>query len=322
MGIYDRDYFRNEGPSFLGSFVGTGRVCMWLVAINAIVYLVQLVTFEPGGVQDVVLTRDGPEFVTRPPSYGPVTEALAMKPREAFQGFQIWRFVTGMFLHSPSNFWHIVWNMLFLWVFGRDLEDLYGRREFLAFYLVAGILANIAWGILALWQAPDAFHVPMALGASGAVMAVMVLCALLFPTRVIYLMFVLPVPYWAYVLILVVLDLSTVVRGIPTGVGVTAHLAGAAFGFIYWKTQMRILSLGGDFLSRARRGRRPRLRVLRDEEPVLEAAAPPRPRVDPELARRADTILEKISRQGQDSLTEEEREVLRRASEEYKRRQQ
>ena len=55
-----------------------------------------------------------------------------LRPVETFEEFQLWRLITGAFLHDPENWWHIVWNMLFLWWFGKDIEAMYGWKEFLA----------------------------------------------------------------------------------------------------------------------------------------------------------------------------------------------
>jgi hypothetical protein len=197
------------------------------------------------------------------------------------------------------------------------MEDLYGPREFLAFYLSAGVVGNLLWGLLALWQAGDG-PIPIALGASGAVMAVMVLCACHYPHRTLLLMFVLPVPYWLFVLILVGLDLLRF-TGPSTGVAVAAHLAGAGFGFCYFKFEWRLLAAWARFRSLLSRSEKPRLRVYRDEQPVHVAMPNVEP-IDEQLEAKADAVLEKVSREGMGSLTPEERDILRRASEEYKRR--
>jgi membrane associated rhomboid family serine protease len=324
MGIYDRDYYRNEGPSYLGSYLSTGKVCMYLVAVNIVVFIAQLVTFSPTDFRRVppreLTEEELVEFYQ--PKYGPVTEWLCMKPVETFHQGQIWRLFTGMFLHSPLSHWHIIWNMLWLWWLGRDVEALYGSKEFLTFYLVAGVLGNVLWGVAAFWSPVNEPEKMSALGASGAVMAVQVLATLHFPNRIIYLFWVIPVPLWLVTLIAIAGDLYFFLSGMPTGVGVAAHLGGAGFGAAYWYFQIRLLHLWSDFVSRARRTARPRprLRVYR-EEPEMSAGPPAAPeRMDRQLASEADRVLEKISRQGKDSLTDEEREILRRASEELRRK--
>jgi membrane associated rhomboid family serine protease len=321
MGIYDRDYYRNEGPSYLGSYLSTGKMCMYLVVINIIVYIAQLLTSHAPDFAHLPTNEEEAEAWHKS-QQGPVTEWLCMKPVETFQQFQIWRLVTGMFLHSPDTHWHIIWNMLFLWWLGKDVEALYGSREFLAFYLVAGVLGNLLWGLSAYWSNFVDPAKMSALGASGAVMAVQVVATLHFPNRLFYLFFVLPVPLWLITLVALAGDLFYFLRGIPIGVAVAAHLGGAGFGALYWYLQLRILNLWNDLISRARRSSRPRprLRVYREESPLSVVQPPVQDGTDKQLARQADQVLEKISRHGKESLTEEEREILRRASEEFRKR--
>jgi membrane associated rhomboid family serine protease len=247
-----------------------------------------------------------------------------MKPDKVFYEFQLWRLLTGAFLHSPDNWWHIVWNMLFLWFFGPDLEDLYGHKEFLAFYLTAGVMGNLLWGVTTLWEPLPInplgeFIYPMALGASGAVMAVTVLCALHYPHRTILIMFVLPVPLWLWAVIMVAGDLFIFARGVNTGVAVAAHLGGAGFAFLYYHLDWRLLGAWYGLVGRLRRPAQPRLRVYREETPVPVSSRPVE-RMDEQLEAQADAVLEKLSREGMASLTPEERDILQRASERYKKK--
>lgn len=154
-------------------------------------------------------------------------------------------------------------------------------------------------------------------------MAVQVLCTLHYPTRIIMVCFVLPVPLWLLTVIAVAGNVFFFLTpDASIAATAAAPMAGAGFATLYWYMQLRILSLWDDLISRARRSprSRPRLRVYRDE-PVVSASRPPNEeKVDRQLARQADQVLEKISRQGKESLTEEEREILRRASEEFRKR--
>ncbi|HEV3204098.1 MAG TPA: rhomboid family intramembrane serine protease, partial [Gemmataceae bacterium] len=208
MGIYDREYYRRDKTSFLGSIADRGNVCKWLILINGICFVIQLVTIPP-----------------RHQGYGPFTEALWLVPQKVLDG-EIWRLLTHAFLHAPDSWTHIIFNMLFLWWLGRDVEDIYGSREFLAFYLVAAVLAGLAflgWGLAQRSNAP-------ALGASGAVTAVMVVCACHYPNRQFLFSFFIPIPLWLLVIINVLQDTFVFVSQTKTTVAVAAHLDGAAFG--------------------------------------------------------------------------------------------
>jgi membrane associated rhomboid family serine protease len=301
MGIYDREYYRREGPSFLGSLARTGQACKWLILINGLVFLAQLLTLPRHGV----------------PGDGVVTDWLLLEPARVLHG-EVWRLLTYAFLHSPYQLLHIVFNMLFLWWFGSELEGLYGSREFVTLYLVSALLGGVAFQAYAMSTRDSC------LGASGAVTAVMVLYACHFPSRVIYLFFMLPVPIWAFVAFMVAVDSLYFVGGIRTQTAVVVHLAGAAFAFAYYKLHWR-LSPAWTWLLEWKAGRaRPRLRVYHGEEepaePVAVASPPTVGGVDEHLEAKLDAVLEKVARSGQASLTEGERAILLRASEIYKRR--
>jgi membrane associated rhomboid family serine protease len=315
MGIYDREYYRREGPSFLRSFSETGSVCKWLIVINIVAFVVQLLT-KPQGIFGA--------------DQGPFTELFDLNVGAVLHG-EAWRLLTYAFLHSPYSPWHILWNMLLLWWFGNEIEGMYGSREFLAFYLttaVAGGLAFVGWEAAVNWEAimastGDAPVRYAAYGASGAVTAVLVLYACHFPTRTILLFFLLPIPIWLLVVIDVVGDAFGMLSGQTGGVAVACHVGGAAFAFAYYKLQWRLLNVWSWL--RSRRLSRPRLRVYREEEaprpraPVSVAAAPKKD-VDEHLEAKLDEVLEKVARYGQDSLTDSERQILFRASEVYKKR--
>jgi membrane associated rhomboid family serine protease len=247
-----------------------------------------------------------------------VTRWLELDPARVMAG-EVWRLLTYSFLHDMSTFWHILFNMLFLWMFGSDVEGMYGTREFLLFYLTAAILGGVAF---TLWALSVHQNVPC-LGASGAVIAVMVLYACHFPTRLILVFFILPVPVWLLVAFYVAQDLFTFLGGARTGTAVTVHLAGAAFGFGYYKFHWRLSGFASGWRTWKVKQRRPALRVVRPDGEVAEpvaVASPSSPNVDEQLEAKLDEVLAKVARKGQASLTDTEREILLRASEIYKRR--
>lgn len=329
MGIYDRDYVRREGPSFLGSFVERGRACKWLVGINVAVFIVQILT-NP---------NDGP----LESSLGWFTDALALTVDGVMHG-QVWRLLTYSFLHDPSGIMHILFNMLFLWWFGSDVEDLYGPREFLTFYLTASFASGVAFFLSSLAWMPTAAP---CMGASGGVLAVLTLCAFHYPRRTILLFFILPVPIWLFLIIFLAGDAYVFLNRGQSGTAVAAHLGGAFFGGAYYQLHVRLL----DWVPRLGPWRRqlfgPRLRVHLDEEARSKWKSPKRrpPSVSPlsvhhpeegtqssvaaaavsglddeHLEAKMDAILEKISRVGKENLTDSELELLVRASEAIRRR--
>ncbi|MGE3806300.1 MAG: rhomboid family intramembrane serine protease [Gemmataceae bacterium] len=308
MGISDREYYRNEGPSFLGSFAERGQVCKWLIIINIGIYVLQLI------VDNRPARLAGSE---------PLFQWLALSKDGVLHG-EVWRLLTYAFLHSTSTWMHIAFNMLLLFFFGREMEELYGPREFLAFYLVAAVAggaAFIGWQIIESMSAPPNMFFPPAIGASGAVMATMVLFCFHYPHRKILLFFVIPVPVWLLVVFYVAQDAFSLLGRIDTNVAVACHLGGALFGFTYYRQQWRLLDVWSSFRGLAPRRAKPRLRIYREEPemsamPAMTAGAGS----DEQLEAKLDAVLEKVARSGKESLTETENEILLRASEFYKRR--
>ncbi len=314
MGIQDRDYYRKEGPSYLDSFAIRGQITKWLIAVNVAVFVVQLFTRvrrDPFGIWS---------------ESGEITKALWLDPAAVWSG-EVWRLLTCAFLHDDgaginrSSFWtHIVFNMWMLWVFGSDVEERLGRWEFLTFYLAAAVAASVFFVVEKTWIHPGP---SIALGASGAVTAVLILATFFNPRQTILLFFVLPVPIWVFAIFMVAQDsLGFLNEG--RGIAFGAHLGGAAFAALYYKLEWRFDYLGKSLrgLFRARPSR-PRLRVYHGEEeprqPVSVASSSGSD-INEHLEAKLDAILEKVSRVGREGLTEQEKEILLRASEIYKRR--
>lgn len=281
MGLYDREYVRDEHRGF---FLGGDRTMVTnLLLVNGVVYLADLL-FE-----------------------GRISEALKLRPDLFQHPWNAWQLITFGFLHDPHDITHVLFNMFGLWLFGRDVEGIYGRREFLRFYLVAIVASGIVWAAGQSWLGVRSSG---CLGASGAVTAVMVLFTMHYPRRTFMLWGVLPLPAWLICILYVAQDL----RGLGGQMGAggvrtafEAHLAGAAFAVLYRASRV---NLGRLVPSRWRMGRRgaPPLRV---HHPELH---------EEDLGTQVDRILEKISREGEASLTPQERRTLETASRRYQQR--
>ena len=281
MGIYDRDYqrggsYQDHQPGFhLGA---PTTLTTKLVIVTFVAYVAQLLT-QPWLTQFGIL----PGNWWRWPWHG-------------------YRLLTYGFLHDPEDLKHIAFNMPALWIFGRDVEARYGSREFLLFYLVSIVVAGLAWTLA---EVPTGGAAAM-LGASGGVSAVVILFAMNFPHRTVLLMFVIPMPMWVLAVFIVMMDAFGTVSRAGT-VAFTAHLGGAAFGFLYYKSRMRLERWlpTRDWLTRLKP--KPKLRVHAPDE-------------HDDTDSEVDEILKKIQEQGQDSLTRRERRILEEASREYQRR--
>jgi membrane associated rhomboid family serine protease len=290
MGIYDRDYQRGYRPPD-GLYLGSpATLTTKLVIVMFGVFVVQL------------LTRG-----QRSPEGGPFTDFFSLYPDVFQHPLHLFQFVTYGFLHSPWDMHHIIANMLGFWFFGRDIEYRYGRREYLAFFLVAIVASGLVW-VLGEFVANRGFvPEPGMLGASGGVSAVLILFALNFPHRMMLFMFFLPMPMWVGALLIVGYDAYGAIQRTDP-VAFTAHLGGAVFALIYYQAGWRLERIlpSGSLLKRLKP--KPKLRVV---DPDAN---------DPSTEERVDEILKKINEQGRDSLTRQERRILEEASRKYQRR--
>ncbi len=279
MGLSDRSYYRDDERTH---WFNARSMVLNLILANVAVYAAQMLF--------------GLKF----------TERLSLHANLFQEPWNFYQLLTYGFLHDPDDLTHIVFNMLGLWVFGTDLENIYGRAELLRVYLTTIVVAGLVWVIVA---AIGHDGRDVLLGASGGVMGMMILFVLNFPRRKLLIWGVLPTPAWALGVVYVGLDLFG--AGHPTdNVAHVAHLSGVAFGFIYYQTGLNLGRLVPRRLSGNPFRLSPKLRVHDPDESA------------PDLSDQVDAILAKISQQGEASLTRKERRTLEEASKRYQRRRQ
>jgi len=197
MSIIRRPFnYRNDG------------VVYWLIGINVLVFAAQML------------------FGNRFAYY--LMERFAMIPALVVHGW-VWTFVTYMFMHS--GFRHILFNMLGLFIFGTQVERQMGSREFLLYYLVTGILAGVFSFIV--YYATGKYIVAL-MGASGALFAVELAFAVLFPNAIIYIWGIIPLRAPIMVLGFTALELFFSLTGGRGNVAHLTHLAGFGVGWIYF----------------------------------------------------------------------------------------
>ncbi|MDR1215067.1 MAG: rhomboid family intramembrane serine protease [Treponema sp.] len=156
-----------------------------------------------------------------------ITYYLALIPSRVLSGW-IWQFVTYMFAHGSIS--HILFNMLALLIFGRQVENGMGTKEFLLYYFSTGVLAGVFSFIV---YAVSGVNVAL-LGASGAIFAVQLAYAALFPRAIIYVWGILPLRAPIMVIGFTALEVFFSVTGLQNGVAHLTHLAGFGFGWIYF----------------------------------------------------------------------------------------
>ncbi len=326
MGIHDRQYYRDETAIRSGGLIRGHSAVAVLIAMNVGVFIMWLFAGPQSPFMDTHFTVSRPGILDQ---------------------FLIHTLFLSEFSHNTPL--HILFNMLFLYWFGRDLEAIYGSRDFFILYLFAALLSSIGHVLLV-------DHIP-ALGASGSVMAIVVCSACFYPDREVSILFGMLIPVklkmkWLAI-IFVGMDLAGVANPEGSGVAHGAHLGGALAGLLYYKFDLRLLPPGRPFLAgffsapanlllfffpnkdlgrltwraRWRRlfHRRPSLRIVnpvQDSElfkpSVPEPVSVSAPSIDANTAKRVDDLLAKISLEGIGALTEEERDFLEHSSKKYK----
>ena len=163
--------YNDYRPKGFGGFSFFPPVIKNLLIINGIIFFFSIVA------QNIVI---GEALLSNI-----ITRYFGLIPfNNPYWSFYPWQLITYQFLHG--GFAHIFFNMLMLWMFGMEIENIMGSRKFLVFYLIAGIGGGLLQILLGGGGGPI-------IGASGAVYGVMVAFALFFPDRMIYIYFLFPV---------------------------------------------------------------------------------------------------------------------------------
>jgi membrane associated rhomboid family serine protease len=164
-----------------------------------------------------------------------LTWTLGLMPADVLGRFQIWELATYMFLHG--GLFHILFNMLALWMFGTELERIWGTRYFLKFYFVTGIGAaalTVLFSLLPFGFAEQLRH-SIIIGASGAIYGLLLAYALYFPDRPIYMYMVFPIKAKYFVMIMGALAFYSSI-GERTGVANATHLGGLLVAYLFLKS--------------------------------------------------------------------------------------
>jgi membrane associated rhomboid family serine protease len=295
-GTNDGRYYR---PSMFGGFSFFPPVIKTLLIANTVAWLLF------GFFLPLFTYRGQPIFAI-------LTDYLALWPLG--RNFFPWQLVTYMFLHGGLG--HLFFNMLALWMFGMELEHVWGSRTFLLFYLTCGIGAGIA----NLLFAPLLGQTAPTVGASGAIFGVLIAFGILFPDRPIYIWFLLPIRAKYFVMFYIGIELFYGITGTSDGVAHVAHLGGALVGYLF------LLVLTGRLPGRGVINAFEGFRMSsggkqRDERNGVREAQfydiTTGGRMDPDdraTQQVIDDILDKINKDGYQSLTEEEKRILAEAS--------
>lgn len=291
MAWQDRDYNRQPMGFNFGRQATATSVTMWLLGINCAVYLLDTVFTDSMRLNALSLSKIG-----------------AFEIGKAVYGLQLWRWFTYQFLHA--DFFHLLFNMIGLYFFGRLMEGWWGSRRFLAFYLLCGMSGAVLFTIIGLVAPSLIFGTneialfSQMVGASGSIFGILVGCALLYPHMRVMLMFP-PIPMTMRTMALLFLGIAflSLVAGARNAGGEASHLGGAALGFLLVKnpTWLRFAEKGphsfGNIAGhwQQRKLQRNRAQQMRDEAEV-------------------DRILETVRKKGLHRLNSREKKILKRAT--------
>jgi membrane associated rhomboid family serine protease len=278
MGLYDRDYTRQENDSRssyapqmnFGLPFLTPAIKGLLIA-NIAVYLLNIITSAPNQ-----------------PGLTLLETLFAVRPDSPLLTIQLWRLITYQFLHG--GFGHIFFNMLWLLFLGPQLERQWGSRKFLIFYLFCGAAGGLFYIILVYAGVLAAGSL---IGASGAILGVLTACAILLPhTRVIIFPFPFAMPIRVFAMISIFITVLNLFSGKNAG-GEACHLAGVAAGGLYV------------FTDSWRKGLKLRFKASRWEKHIES---------ERRLRIEVDRILKKVHDSGLHSLTYSEKNILKKAT--------
>lgn len=181
-----------------------------LVVINVIFFILQIVIASL--------------FSFRIESY------LGLIPQKVVSDFWIWQLFSYMFLHSPQNILHILFNMYLLWIFGIAIEEEWGGKEFLKYYLFSGVGAGISILILNYFQVPWS----LTIGASGAIYALLLAFGIIYPNAEILLFFIIPMKAKYAVLLFGSFEFFMTLSATGSHISHIGHLGGIIFGLLYF----------------------------------------------------------------------------------------
>jgi membrane associated rhomboid family serine protease len=153
------------------------------------------------------------------------TLLFGLVPSAVLYHGHLWQLVTYIFLHDTGTPFHILFNMLGLWMFGSDLEQLWGTKQFMRFFFICGIGGGILLTLLSRSDVPT-------IGASGGVYGVLLAFGVLFPDRIIYYI-IFPIRAKYFVMIMGGLAFYASITSSNSGIANVAHLGGMVCGYIY-----------------------------------------------------------------------------------------
>jgi len=204
----------------------------------------------------------------------------------------IWQPITYMFMHG--GVWHVAINMFVLWMFGSELETIWGKDTFLKYYIVTGVGAGILWLFFNIGGSNA-----ILIGASGAVYGILMAYGLIFPNRTVYLYFLFPVKVKWFVLFI---GTMAFISSMGTGSNIShlTHLSGMLIGYLYLRFSDNWRNISFNFRKKIIESKTARRNKVKEQ--------------DIKLQQEIDMLLDKANIGGWESLSDEEQNKLQSSS--------
>ena len=212
---------------------------------------------------------------------------FGLVPKLVWSQLKIWQPFTYMFFHG--DIWHVLINMFVLWMFGSELERVWGKKNFLRFYFITGVGSGLGTMLFGLQST-----IPI-VGASGAIYGVLLAYGVMFPNRTVYLYGIIPIKSIWFVIGIGVIAFFSSFNNV-TNISHLTHLFGMIIGYLYLKRPVHFRSLWFSVFKKVLE-----YRIQNQEEKISRSV---------EIERDLNSILDKINREGFKSLTLEEEERL------------
>ena len=242
----------------------------FIISINFLIFILQYLS----GMEDELFTIFG------------------IVPSKTFGELMLWQPFTYLFFHG--GIWHVLINMFVLWMFGSELEKFWGKKEFLRFFFITGIGSGLITILFSLSSTNPV------VGASGAIYGVLLAYGLMFPNRLVYLYFLIPIKVKYLVMLIGAIAFFSSLNPGNSNISHLTHLSGMVIGFIYLRSSINWNTINHFVIHRKDEIKR----HYEDKKNEQREA----------LKLQVDAILDKINDVGYDNLSESEREFLFKAS--------
>ena len=242
----------------------------FIISINFLIFILQYLS----GMEDELFTVFG------------------IVPSKTFGELMLWQPFTYLFFHG--GIWHVLINMFVLWMFGSELEKFWGKKEFLRFFFITGIGSGLITILFSLSSTNPV------VGASGAIYGVLLAYGFMFPNRLVYLYFLIPIKVKYLVMLIGAIAFFSSLNPGNSNISHLTHLSGMVIGFIYLRSSINWNTINHFVIHRKDEIKR----HYEDKKNEKREA----------LKLQVDAILDKINDVGYDNLSESEREFLFKAS--------